>query len=204
MEFAETAAAVLGTDDMVALGKARAFALMVDPEHAGARYDGITGGAQASPNTEIRYSRHYRFLPQGWRGKKALWVEDTGICVIDAEGRPASAQGVLRVIDDRREREERTAFASHHDELTRQLNRTRLSQELTRFLSSAGRIPEKGALLLASIDDLTLVNETYGFDIGDKVIAIVSRRLSRALRGKDRIGRFSLNKFGIILHECDA
>jgi hypothetical protein len=73
MEFAETAASVLGTDDMVALGKARAFALMVDPEHAGARYDGITGGAQASPNTEIKYSLHYRFLPQGRRGKKALW-----------------------------------------------------------------------------------------------------------------------------------
>ena len=123
--------------------------------------------------------------------------------MIDADGRPATAQGVLRVVDDRREREERNAFASHHDELTGQLNRTRLSQELTQFLSSAGRIPEKGAFLLAGIDDLTLVNETYGFDIGDEVIAIVGRRLSRALRGKDRIGRFSSNKFGIILHECD-
>ena len=203
MEFAENAASVLGTGDAAALGKGRAFALMVDPEHAGARYDGMTGGADAAPRSEVRYSLHYRFLPQGRRGKKALWVEDTGVCTIDAEGHPAIAQGVLRVIDDRREREGRTPFASHHDELTGQLNRTQLSQELTQFLSSAGRMPEKGAFLLAGIDDLTLVNETYGFDIGDEVIAIVGRRLSRALRGKDSIGRFSSNKFGVILHECN-
>ena len=59
MDFAETAASVLGKSDMAALGKGRAFALMVDPEHAGARYDGITGGAQAAPGTEVRYSLHY-------------------------------------------------------------------------------------------------------------------------------------------------
>ena len=35
------------------------------------------------------------------------------------------------------------------------------------------------------------------------MIAIVGRRLSRALRGKDRIGRFSSNKFLIIPHEGD-
>jgi hypothetical protein len=88
----------------------------------------MTGGTNAAPGTEVRYSLHYRFLPQGRRGKKALWVEDTGICTIDAEGRPATAQGVLRVIDDRRDHEERIVFARHHDELTGQLNRTRISQ----------------------------------------------------------------------------
>jgi hypothetical protein len=90
MEFAENAVSVLGTGDAAALGKGRAFALMVDPEHAGARYDGMTGGADAAPRSEVRYSLHYRFLPQGRRGKKALWVEDTGVCTIDAEGTPQS------------------------------------------------------------------------------------------------------------------
>ncbi len=203
IDWAENAASVLGASDIASLAKGRAFALMVAPEHAGARYDGITGGARPEPGSEVRYTLHYRFLPQGRRGKNALWVEDSGVCNIDLQGRPAHAQGVLRVMADRRAREARQTLLDNHDELTGQLNRTRLSQELTQFLSNGGSAPERGAFLLAGINDLTLVNETYGFDVGDEVIAIVGRRLARGLRGKDCVGRFSSNKFGVILHDCD-
>jgi len=204
IDWAANAEAVLGVADMARLGKGRALALLVDPEQAGARYDAITGGAHVAPGTEIRYCLHYRFLPDGRRGRKALWVEDTGVCTIDADSRPVQAQGTLRVIDDRREREERLLFLGSHDELTGQLNRTRLTEELTHFLSSAGRMPAKGAFLLAGVNDLTLVNETYGFDVGDEVISIVGRRIGRALRSKDCIGRFSSNKFGIVLDGSDG
>jgi diguanylate cyclase (GGDEF)-like protein len=113
------------------------------------------------------------------------------------------AQGTLRVINDRREREERLVYLGSHDELTGQLNRTRLTEELTRYLSRIGQNPSKGAFLLAGVNDLTLVNETYGYDVGDEVITIVGCRMGRALRGKDCIGRFSSNKFGIELQNCD-
>jgi diguanylate cyclase (GGDEF)-like protein len=204
IDWAENAPSVLRVSDPLQLAKGRAFALLVDPEHAGARYDGITGGPQVQPDTEIKYCLHYRFLPDGRRGRAALWVEDTGICSIDEEARPRLAQGTLRVIDDRRDKHERLLYLGSHDELTGQLNRTRLTEELTRLLSSAGRAPTKGAFLLAGVNDLTLINETYGFDVGDEVIAIVGRRLGRALRGKDCIGRFSSNKFGVVLPDCDA
>ena len=204
IDWAENAPEVLGISDPLQLAKGRAFALLVDPEHAGARYDGITGGPHVPPETEIKYCLHYRFLPEGRRGRTALWVEDTGICTIGEDSRPKLAQGTLRVIDDRREKQERLLYLGSHDELTGQLNRTRLTEELTRLLSSAGRVPAKGAFLLAGVNDLTLINETYGFDVGDEVIAIVGRRLGRALRGKDCIGRFSSNKFGVVLHDCDA
>lgn len=108
----------------------------------------------------MRYCLRYRFLPEGRRGRAALWVEDTGVCSIDAEGRPGVAQGTLRMINDRREREERLLYLGSHDELTGQLNRTRLTEELSRFLGNAGRTPVKGAFLLAGVNDLTLVNET--------------------------------------------
>jgi len=204
IDWAENAPEVLGISDPLKLAKGRAFALLVDPEHAGARYDGITGGPHVPPETEIKYCLHYRFLPEGRRGRTALWVEETGICSIGEDARPKLAQGTLRVIDDRREKQERLLYLGSHDELTGQLNRTRLTEELTRLLSSAGRVPAKGAFLLAGVNDLTLINETYGFDVGDEVIAIVGRRLGRALRGKDCIGRFSSNKFGVVLQDCDA
>ena len=203
IEWADNAASVLRVDDIARLRKGRAFALFIDPEHAGARYDGITGGPHAESGAALPYSLHYRFLPEGRRAEAALWVEDSGVCFTDADGRPVQAQGTLRVIDDRRQ-QERAHASGNHDELTGQLNRTRLTEALTDLLSTASRSPMNGAFLLAGVNDLTLINETYGFDVGDEVIAIVGRRLGRALRGKDCIGRFSSNKFGIVLHNCDA
>jgi len=202
IDWAANAEAVLGVADGEKIAKGRALALLVDPEQAGARYDGITGSPHVAPDTELHYCLRYRFLPEGRRGRAALWVEDTGVCSFDVESRPRAAQGTLRVINDRREREERLLYLGSHDELTGQLNRTRLTEELTRFLGSAGRSPAKGAFLLAGVNDLTLVNETYGYDVGDEVITIVGRRIGRALRGKDCIGRFSSNKFGIVLQDC--
>ena len=44
IDWAANAQTVLGVGDPEMIGKGRAFALLVDPEHAGPRYDGITGG----------------------------------------------------------------------------------------------------------------------------------------------------------------
>ena len=200
--WAGNAASVLGLADIAGLERGRAFALLVDPEHAGRRYDAITGGPHVGPETEVKYHIQYRVLPEGRRGRAALWVEDVGVCRIGVDFRPKFAQGTLRVIDDRRAQEERLLYLSSHDELTGQLNRTRLTEELTAFLADSNRQPRSGALLLAAVNDLTLINETYGFDVGDEVIAIIGRRLGRTLRGKDCIGRFSSNKFGIVLQDC--
>jgi diguanylate cyclase (GGDEF)-like protein len=200
--WAGNAASVLGMADIAGLERGRAFALLVDAEHAGRRYDAITGGPHVGPETEVKYHIQYRVLPEGRRGRAALWVEDVGVCRIGVDFRPKFAQGTLRVIDDRRAQEERLLYLSSHDELTGQLNRTRLTEELTAFLADSNRQPRSGALLLAAVNDLTLINETYGFDVGDEVIAIIGRRLGRTLRGKDCIGRFSSNKFGIVLQDC--
>jgi len=203
IEWADNAGTMLEVADMAKLGKGRAFALHIDPEHAGARYDGVTGAPRAEPGAARRYALHYRFLPDGRRGKTALWVEDTGVCFTDADGRPVQAQGTLRVMEDRRQ-EDRTQPASGHDELTGQLNRARITEALGDLLSNTSRSPANGAFLLAGVNDLTLINETYGFDVGDEVITIVGKRLARVLRGKDCIGRFSSNKFGLVLHNCKA
>lgn len=203
IEWAANASDVLGGADMAKLRKGRAFALHIDPEHAGARYDGVTGGPHAQPGAALPYTLHYRLLPEGRRKKTALWIEDMGVCFTDADGRPVLAQGTLRVVDDRR-KHDRAHFASGKDELTGLLNRTQLTEEVATLLSHAPSVPLGGAFLLAGVNDLTLINETYGFDVGDEVIAIVGKRLGRVVRGKDSIGRFSSNKFGIVLHDCNA
>lgn len=62
----------------------------------------------------------------------------------------------------------------------------------TRFRGSCG-------FLLVSVDHLGRLNEAYGFDATEEVIANVAKRIRAHLRGKDHLGRFSGNKFGVVL-----
>jgi diguanylate cyclase (GGDEF)-like protein len=55
---------------------------------------------------------------------------------------------------------------------------------------------------LIGIDHLARVNDAFGFDVADAVIAEVARRIRPRLRGGDVLGRFSGNKFGLILKNC--
>src|SRR5262249_53738707 len=68
-------------------------------------------------------------------------------------------------------------------------------EETTKLRSSCG-------LFLAAVDNLARINDAYGFDIADEVIAGVGKCLRSKLRGKDHLARYSGNKFGIILNDC--
>ena len=56
--------------------------------------------------------------------------------------------------------------------------------------------------MLVAIDNLARINESYGFDVADEAIGAVAKRLRAKMRGGDQLGRFSGNKFGIILNNC--
>ena len=64
IHWAVNARAVLGGIELAKIGKARAFALHIDAEHAGARYDGVTGGPHAEPGAALPYTLHYPCCPK--------------------------------------------------------------------------------------------------------------------------------------------
>jgi len=61
----------------------------------------------------------------------------------------------------------------------------------------------QGALIIAAIGNLSLINEAFGFNVGDEVITIVGKRLRSCLRERDCFARFGSNKFGILLADCE-
>ena len=68
-----------------------------------------------------------------------------------------------------------------------------------------GNLPTRrqGAFVVAAIGNLSLVNEAFGFHVGDEVIAIVGARLKGCLRERDCFARYGSNKFGIVLADCE-
>jgi len=158
--------------------------------------------AVASTASGIPYRVRYRFLPQGRRSSNCIWLEDHGRWWADETGRPMRARGVIRALNDRYVEEQRLLFHSDQDELTGQLNRIRLTDALAAVINRAGRSDQSAAFLMASINNLSTINSTFGFDVGDSVIASVGQVIQSKLRGGDSLGRYSSNKFGIILNDC--
>jgi diguanylate cyclase (GGDEF)-like protein len=78
--------------------------------------------------------------------------------------------------------------------LTEVLDRARTLDEAVKHRGSCG-------FMLIAIDNLARINEAYGFDVADEVIARWPSACA-PMRGGDQLGRFSGNKFGVILNNC--
>jgi diguanylate cyclase (GGDEF)-like protein len=131
-----------------------------------------------------------------------LWIEETGCWFAGPDGRPARAQGIVRVNNERHARDEQLIKLSRHDPLTGELNRTHLIAALAEAIEEAQRFRSTCAFMLIGIDHLARVNDAFGFDVADAVISEIAARIRTRLRGGDVLGRFSGNKFGLILKNC--
>jgi diguanylate cyclase (GGDEF)-like protein len=131
-----------------------------------------------------------------------LWVEETGCWFAGPDGKPARVQGIVRINSERRARDEQLLELSRNDPLTGELNRTHLIATLAEIIEEAQRFRTSCAFLLIGIDHLARINDAFGFDVADAVISDIAGRIRARLRGGDVLGRFSGNKFGLILKNC--
>ena len=131
-----------------------------------------------------------------------LWIEETGCWFAGPDGQPARVQGIVRINNERHARDEQLIKLSRHDPLTGELNRTHLIAALAEAIEETQRFRSTCAFMLIGIDHLARVNDAFGFDVADAVISDVAKRIRARLRGGDVLGRFSGNKFGLILKNC--
>jgi diguanylate cyclase (GGDEF)-like protein len=202
LAWAGNVAAVLGARDAAEVCSGRAFAARVDATDGQSRHDAIERCGLSDPGAGVPYQVQYTFkrLDSGER----TWLEDTGRWFAGPDGRPLRAHGVVRAIDKRREREQRLARLATFDPLTGAMNRAQLTEALAGALEAATRFRGSCGFLLVAIDHLGHLNEAYGFDAAEEVIAKAAKRIRGRLRGKDHLGRLSGNKFGVVLTSCTA
>lgn len=132
----------------------------------------------------------------------SVWYVFLGTRVPDINGRTERLTGVVREITERKHQQHRLTYLATRDELTGHLNRNSLRAELAEAIATAQAQERHCGFLVASIDRLAVINDSYGFDAADEVIVGVGERLSRSLRSTDVIGRTAGNKFGVILKNC--
>lgn len=149
---------------------------------------------------DLQFTIEYQILRDG----DPHWIEETGVCRHGSDGTLERMSGVVRLVTERKIREAALSYLATYDKLTGHLNRTELTRTLNEAMIRVRHGGEACAYLVAGIDDLWVINETYGFEAADEMIAAVGLRLSQALRPGDAIGRISGNKFGMVLAQCSA
>ncbi len=179
----------------------RSYAGLIDPESETNRHDAVFNTEAADRGTGVPFRVEYGLRPGG-STHPLVWIEDCGRWYGDGTGKPQRVVGAIRVISDRHEREQLLTFRSSHDELTGFYNRARLIELLEEALAASQRFRNHSAFLLLAINSFRLINDAYGFDVGDQVLAAIAKRIASRLRGGDAIGRFSGNKLGVILRDC--
>ena len=88
---------------------------------------------------------------------------------------------------------------SMRDELTQVFNRRYLFDRLERELDTARGFQRPLAYIAIELRSLAHLNDTFGYEVGDQVLAAFGRFLMDCTRASDIPARVSGNKFGVIL-----
>jgi diguanylate cyclase (GGDEF)-like protein len=197
--WSDHVAAIFPDIPLEALTNGAAFSSLIEPNRA-IRTDALASSPLARSAEGAPYCIEY-----GVRASTAApvsWIEESGVWFADGSGRPVRAQGIVRSNNERRARDEQLLKLSRHDPLTGELNRTHLVAAVAETIEEATRFRSSCAFMLVGIDHLARINDAFGFDVADAVIAEVATRIRARLRAGDVLGRFSGNKFGLILKNC--
>jgi diguanylate cyclase (GGDEF)-like protein len=106
----------------------------------------------------------------------------------------------LRDITVERTRQLDLAFRATHDPLTRLANRESFHHQLRAQPLPAAE-PVARAVLYVDLDDFKTINDTYGHDVGDRVLEEVARRIESCLRSGDLAARLGGDEFAVLLNQ---
>jgi len=140
-------------------------------------------------------------------GRK-IWVSDISYPWFDEQGNIVGSVGSLRDISDRvaaeTQAKENVARMASTDQLTGLSSRAAFFDRLEEELRRIKRSRDDLSILLIDIDYFRNINNSYGQQAGDKVLAGVAGLIQSCLRETDTGARIGGEEFAVILPETPA
>lgn len=130
-------------------------------------------------------------------------IADVSITVVSIKG--VRVQLIhWRDVTDKKQVEERLRELSLIDDLTGLHNRRGFMTLATQQIKIADRLGQSLTLLYADVDDLKLINDTYGHQEGDRALTDAADVLRASVRASDIISRLGGDEFaGLVLQSGD-
>lgn len=169
--------------------------------------------SKAVKSNDTSYKPHLRFLTNH-KDKTHIWVEIIANFVLDELNQIQSVIGTLtdrtlehekhieldvRDIKDLKEAERHIVYMSYYDKLTGLPNRDYLNKYFEKKYCNKDHYENKLALLFLNIDRFKNINDSLGYNVGDKLLRLISDRFRVYLQDKNAmIIRMNGDKFIII------
>ncbi|MFN7320957.1 MAG: EAL domain-containing protein [Methylobacterium sp.] len=187
---------IFGVREMAALSSGTAFATLIDQASPHSRHAEVFESERCDQGTGVSFSTRYLVNPApGLRFRS----EHTGRWVANEKARPRLVPCVCRRVLAPTSEEIALVTKRHFDPTTGALTRADFCNALGDAIVTSARDPRGLVLMMVAVDDLAQLNKTYGYHIGDEIIAAIVRRLRGLVRRRDILGRYATNKIGIVL-----
>ena len=141
-----------------------------------------------------------------FRNGTSPWVSTTKMPLRDDSGVIIGTFGISRDVTAQIKAEKALAYQVLHDPVTGLANRVALMDRLSQALASLERQPGRLAVMYVDLDHFKRINDSFGHDAGDQVLAEVGRRLSALSRHSDTVARLGGDEFVVLcgfLHDKD-
>ncbi|MDC3425877.1 EAL domain-containing protein [Aquibacillus sp. 3ASR75-11] len=139
------------------------------------------------------------FDPNG----KQYWLDVVKVPIIGDEEEETQVLCVATDITERKEQEEKIRFHAYHDDLTNLPNRKMFFKRLEEELEDAKEKQEILAVLFLDLDGFKQVNDTFGHNVGDRLLQVISERIGSCIREKDTVFRLGGDEFTVILQNIE-
>jgi len=105
----------------------------------------------------------------------------------------------MKISIARKKHKEQIKRQAHYDTLTGVANRLKFNQDLIEWVDESEKADNMFAVFFMDLDGFKNVNDTFGHEIGDRVLKDVAKRLLHVIRGEDQTYRLGGDEFTIIL-----
>lgn len=186
----------LDSDSIVAITDRRGYILEANErfvELSQYTLDELIGAPQSIVNSGVHPKSYFKemwaTIGRGhiWQGEicnrakdgSKYWVATTIVPLLDRNGKPERYLSIRTDVTKLRETELRVRKLAFFDTLTGMPNRARMVKHLAE-VPSAGIPPseEYQAYLAVSFEDLTLLNDAFGFETGDRALRSIAQILT--------------------------
>lgn len=137
------------------------------------------------------------------KGGKKIWISDISNPWFNNKGELVGSIGCLRDITERVHAEhlakEELMRLAHTDPLTGLANRRRFFEKIEEELKRVQRSKNEFSVMILDVDHFKKINDSYGHDVGDKILQEIARILKSSLRETDLIARLGGEEFGLFL-----
>ena len=134
-----------------------------------------------------------------------VWTNMRGrVTERDSRDKPVRVTGMLIDISRRKELEAELERLATTDELTGLFNRRYGTDAVKNEVARAQRSGRPLSFILLDVDHFKGVNDRFGHDVGDKVLADLAGLLRERLRRTDTAARWGGEEFAVILPETDS